>query len=337
MPGRGGRSQRLAPLAAGRPFRYGSGMRRTLAAVTLFAVATAAQDAAVARTAAAPAAVVPDVPAPDVPVGKAERIVPAGPVALTVYTWRPEHWDGQRMLFVMHGTLRNADEYRDHAIALGERIGALVVAPKFDAERFPSRAYQFGGVLREDGSAAPPADWTYTRLREVAAAICAATGRPSKLYVIGHSAGGQFLVRCAAFDDLGAERIVAANPGSVLLPTTSLPFGYGFGKLPEELRSDERLKAYLAAPLTLYLGTGDDHPDEYFDTSRNAMEQGSGRHQRGLALWWSAKLLAAQHGWPCNWRLVEAVGIGHDHEQMFAQPECEAALFGTTAPTPAAK
>jgi poly(3-hydroxybutyrate) depolymerase len=273
---------------------------------------------------------------PDVPAGKAELQVQAGPVALQVFTYRPANWSGTRLLFVMHGVLRNADEYRDHAIGMADRFDALVVAPKFDSERFPSRAYQRGGLLREDGAPAPAAEWTYSRLPELAAALRARTGKPdAKLYVIGHSAGGQFLVRMAAFADIGAERIVAANPGSVLLPTRDVKFGYGFGGLPEALASDERLRAYLAAPLTLFLGTADDHADEYFDASEAAMAQGSGRHQRGLALWWAAQHLAKARGWPCNWRLVEAVGIEHDHEKMFAHANCELALFGASKATPA--
>jgi poly(3-hydroxybutyrate) depolymerase len=266
---------------------------------------------------------------PDVPAGKAELTVRAGPVELQVFTYRPAAWSGARVLFVMHGVLRNADEYRDHAVGMGDRFDALIVAPRFDAERFPSRAYQRGGLLRADGTPAPREEWTYSRLPELAASIRARTAKPdAKLFVIGHSAGGQFLVRCAAFADIGAERIVAANPGSVLLPALDVPFGYGFGGLPQELANDDRLRAYLAAPLTLFLGTGDDHPDENFDTSKDAMAQGGGRHQRGLALWWTAKSVAAARGWPFRWRLVEAVGIGHDHEQMFAHAQCEVALFG---------
>ncbi|MBL8738099.1 MAG: hypothetical protein JNL12_16820, partial [Planctomycetes bacterium] len=214
----------------------------------------------------------------DVPVGKAELRITTGDHELAVFTYRPERWSGQRLLFVMHGVLRNADEYRDHAVGMADRFDALVVAPKFDSERFPSRAYQRGGILREDGSAAPPAEWTYARIPELAAAIRTRTGRAdAQLYVIGHSAGGQFVLRMSAFQDTGAVRLVAANPGSVLLPTTDVPFGYGFGGLPKELADEARLRAYLAAPLTLYLGTGDDHEDEWFDTSNEAMAQGSGR------------------------------------------------------------
>jgi dienelactone hydrolase len=274
--------------------------------------------------------------ATDVPVGKAELQLPAGPVTLQVFTFRPERWSGARLLFVLHGVLRNADEYRDHAVGMGERFDALVVAPRFDRERFPSAAYQRGGVVRADGSAAPKAEWTYARLPELAAAVRTAAGAPdAKLYLIGHSAGGQFLLRMSAFLDVGAECVVAANPGSVLLPRRDVEFGYGFGGLPDELADDDRLRAYLGAPLVLYLGTGDDHADEWFDTSAPAMAQGNGRHQRGLALWWSAKSLAEQRGWPFRWRLVEAVGVGHDHEQMFAHDQCAVALFGAP-PAPGA-
>jgi pimeloyl-ACP methyl ester carboxylesterase len=271
----------------------------------------------------------------DIPVGKAELKMTAGPVELQVFTYRPSQWSGERMLFVMHGVLRNADEYRDHAVGMGDRFDALIIAPKFDNERFPSRAYQRGGLLRENGSLAPVAEWTYSRLPELAATVRTRTGKPCKLFVIGHSAGGQFVVRMSAFLDIGAERVVAANPGSVLLPTTAAPFGYGFGGLPQELADDARLRAYLAAPLTLYLGTGDDHDDENFDKSKDAMAQGSGRHQRGLALWWAAQSLATARGWPCNWRLVEAVGVDHDHEKMFDHAQCAVALFGDKAPAKA--
>jgi poly(3-hydroxybutyrate) depolymerase len=271
-------------------------------------------------------------PAPaaaDVPVGKAAIQVPLGNLELQVFTYRPEQWTGDRMLFVLHGVLRNAEEYRDHAVSMAERFRVLVIAPRFDAERFPSRAYQRGGILRDDGSTAPAAEWTYARIPELAAAMRARTQQPkAKLFVIGHSAGGQFVMRMSAFQDTGAVRLVAANPGTVLLPTKEMKFGYGFGGLPEELATDERMRAYLAAPLTLYLGTADDAPDENFDKGETAMQQGGGRHQRGLALYWSAKTLAAARGWPFHWRLVEASGVGHDHEKMLEHASCEAALFG---------
>lgn len=266
------------------------------------------------------------------PAGKGSVVLSfdgQGTLAIECFTYKPEHWGGKRMILVHHGVLRNADEYRDHAVVLGDRFDALIVAPRFDAERFPSRKYQRGGILNEDGSAAPSGEWTYAYVPRIAAAIRAREGKPDlPFWIIGHSAGGQFAMRMSAFQDTGAERIVAANPGTDLFPTREMDFGYGFGKLPPELASDERLRAYLAAPLTLYLGTADDHPDEDLDVSPEGNRQGVGRFQRGHAAFALGRELAREHGWPFRWRLVEADGVPHDHEKMFAHPACEDALFG---------
>lgn len=269
------------------------------------------------------------VPDGGVPDGVADLTFRIGDTDLEVFTYRPKDWGGERVLMVMHGTLRNADDYRDHSIGMGDRFDALIVAPKFDRERFPSRRYHRGGVQRKDRTAAPPAEWTYAFIPKIADRVRSLTDRPmAKLYIIGHSAGGQFVVRMSAFGDTGAVALVAANPGSVLLPSRDLPFGYGFGKLPAELADEKRLRHYLAAPMTIYCGTADNAPDNYFDRSVSAMVQGNGRHQRGLALYWSGRTLAKARGWKFGWRFVEAPGVPHDHSKMFDHERCAVALFG---------
>jgi hypothetical protein len=94
------------------------------------------------------------------------------------------------------------------------------------------------------------------------------------------------------------------------------------------LSDDAQLKRYLSAPLTLYLGTADDHPDEDLDMSPESVQQGAGRYQRGKTAFAMAQKLAKDKGWTCNWRLVEAPGIEHDHGKMFTHANCEDALFG---------
>lgn len=264
-----------------------------------------------------------------IPVGKGEFAVTAGKYEITIYSYRPEAWTGQRMVMVMHGVRRNADDYRDHASAMAERLDALVVAPMFDAERFPSRAYQRGGVQRSDGSPADPTEWTYALIPKIAEQLRARLGQPKLPYwILGHSAGGQFSMRMAALQDTGAERIIAANPGSVLMPSLEQPWGYGFGGLGPKHGTEAQIRRYLAAPLTLYLGTADDVPDENFDQSEDAMLQGAGRHQRGLAAYWTAKTLAKQKGWEFAWQLVEAPGVAHNSRRMFDHDNCALALFG---------
>jgi pimeloyl-ACP methyl ester carboxylesterase len=262
------------------------------------------------------------------PYGKSMVTLNLDNTPIEVYCYKPLNYDRERMIMVMHGTLRNADEYRDDSAEMAEHTKALIIAPKFDAERFPSRRYHRGGLLREDGSAAPPSEWTYRFIPMIAKEIQRREEYKLRYWIIGHSAGGQFVVRMAAFWNTGAERLVAANAGSQLFPTRDLPFGYGFGNLPDELSNDARLKAFLAAPLTLYQGTADNKSDEYFDESADAMKQGPGRLQRGQAMFQRGRELAKEKGWPFHWRYVETKGIGHDHTLMFNSRMADMALFG---------
>jgi hypothetical protein len=123
-------------------------------------------------------------------------------------------------------------------------------------------------------------------------------------------------------------RIVAANPGSLLFPTRDQDFGYGFGGLPSELSGDDVMRRYLAAPLTLYLGTDDIYPRPSFDDSPAGMKQGAHRLERGRNCFAAAEKLARERGWAFNWRKVETPGIGHDAAFMFAAKEAGDALFG---------
>lgn len=248
---------------------------------------------------------------------------------IEIFCQKPEQARSGPLFIVFHGVKRNAEDYRGFATRLGERHNAIVVAPQFDAKRFPSRLYQQGGILTKDGTAVSAEERTYAIVPKIVAAVREWEGRPDMpFYLIGHSGGGQFLVRFAGFQTTEAKRIVAANAGTHLFPTTDLPYPYGFGKLPDELASDDVLRKYLAQPLTIYLGTKDDKPDENFDASPNASKQGGSRHARGHAVYEQAKTLAKQKGWPFNWTLVEAEGVAHSAKNMFDHPNCDVALFG---------
>jgi pimeloyl-ACP methyl ester carboxylesterase len=215
---------------------------------------------------------------------------------------------------------------------MAERFRVIVVAPLFDMERFATARYQRGGLVGADGAAARPEQWTYTIVPKIVKHVRDLEQQPAlPYYLIGHSAGGQFLVRMAAFLPGEAVRIVAANAGSHLFPTVEQEFGYGFGGLPPELCSDDVMRRYLAARLTLYQGTGDVLPSNNFDQSPAGMKQGAHRLARGRAAFEFAQKLARERGWAFHWRKVETPDIGHQAAFMFAASEVEDALFGKPA------
>jgi pimeloyl-ACP methyl ester carboxylesterase len=262
------------------------------------------------------------------PMGSSSIVHENNGEPLTVFTYKPATYKDGPILVVFHGVKRNAEDYRNFAITMGERFKAIIVTPMFDTARFPSSRYQRGGIMKGD-KVQPQEKWTYSMVPGIVAQVRnLEKNNALPYYLIGHSAGGQFLVRMAAFLPGEAKRIVAANPGSDLFPTKEQEFGYGFGGLPESLSNNDVLKAYLAAPLTLYLGTDDIRPEHSFDESPAGMVQGKSRLERGRNCYAFAKALAKKNGWAFNWRKVETPGIDHDAARMFAAKEVEEALFG---------
>jgi cyanophycinase len=260
-------------------------------------------------------------------VGKERFTLSTRGKTLPVFTYRPATYQNGPLVIVMHGMNRNAETYRDNAVPLGDRFKGLVVVPEFSQEQFPDDDYQKGGVTRKGGPRAER-NWSFTFIDDLVAAVRQREGKPElPYYLIGHSAGGQFLNRLAAFHPGGAQRIIAANPGSLIFPTRDWSFHYGFGNLPLHWSDDAWLKRYLAAPLTLYLGTEDILPKN-LDVSPEAMRQGATRIERGRACYAMAAALAKEKGWPFHWTLVEAPGVGHNSAAMFSHPQAEKAIFG---------
>jgi pimeloyl-ACP methyl ester carboxylesterase len=248
--------------------------------------------------------------------------------AITVFTYKPRSYTNGPLLVVFHGMLRNADFYCSNAAPLAERFNMLVAAPCFDTNYFSRDEYNLGGVIRH-GIVQPRETWTYQHIVETINTVRQRENNPAlPYYLIGHSAGGQFAMRYAAIMPPGAQRIVAANPGSDLFPRRDWEFGYGFGGLSPELSDDAALQRYLAAPLTLYLGQADTDPQHpELDRTADAEREGRYRLERGRACFAFAQKLAKSHGWQFNWRKVEVAGIAHDGQAMLAAPEAGKALF----------
>jgi len=246
---------------------------------------------------------------------------------LDLWVYKPDNYVGDGFVLLFHGASRAAEAYRDNAAGFADTYGRLVVVPLFDAERFPNRLYQFGGVFREDSTFAEPEERTFAFVPKLVEHIRGREGDMDMPYVmLGYSAGAQFVERMAAFMDTDAERLIAMSPGSSMFPTRDMDYGLGFGGLPEAFNSDERLRRYLALPLTVAVGTYDREMGKL--PQGDAYDQGVHRYSRNLRWFNTAMDLAFQREWEFNWRLVIAHGAGHSPPEMFNHPQIGNALFG---------
>jgi len=260
-------------------------------------------------------------------VGRSVVEADIGGTTLQLFAYKPADYSGEGFILLFHGASRAAEAYRDAAAGMAERFRTLVVVPLFDAERFPSRLYQFGGVFREDGSFADAEERTFAYVPKLVAYIRAREGSPELSYeILGFSAGAQFLCRMAAFLDTDAERLVVMSPGSAMFPTRDLEYGLGFGKLPEEFSDDARIRRYLALPITVAIGTRDRELAQL--PTGDAYAQGVHRYSRALHWFTDAMDLAYERKWDFNWRLVVEDGPGHSPPAMFNHAQIGNALFG---------
>jgi dienelactone hydrolase len=255
--------------------------------------------------------------------GNHEYSVELPETKLNVFTYRPADTAPKLVLIVFHGLNRDAGPYRDNARALADRIGAIVVAPEFDAPRFSTDLYQRGGVATKSGAIVPPGKRTVDLIQPLIDWARAASGQPSlPSALIGHSAGGQFLTRIAAYAATDATRIVIANPSTWVLPSTQDAVPYGFKGMTD---SEALLRTYLELPITVLLGANDTGTHN-LASEPEALAQGINRLERGRNTFEKARTAAQQHGWPFHWTSAEVPGVGHDSRKMFSSAQAIAAF-----------
>jgi poly(3-hydroxybutyrate) depolymerase len=247
---------------------------------------------------------------------------------LQIFTYRPVGCSLSGALVVFHGLERNAVAYRDFAIPLGIRFCMLVLAPLFDEARFPTWRYQRGGIVH-DGAVQPQGNWTVQLVARLVSWIRGQEGQADLPYaLIGHSAGGQFLSRVAAFaPDVTARaaQIVIANPSSWVRPALNVAAPYGFAGVYDPVQGAMAVRRYLAAKITVLLGQ-EDVGSRNLATNEEAAEQGGTRFERGQNVFREAELATRQHGWVFNWRLAVVPGVGHNAARMFTSDQMLAAL-----------
>ena len=261
------------------------------------------------------------------PVGKSVMEVEIDGTVLELWVYKPENYVQDGFVLLFHGASRAAEAYRDNAAGFADDFGRLVVVPLFDRERFPSRLYQYGGVFREDDTFADPEERTFAYVPKLVEHIRTREGAADLPYILlGYSAGAQFLERMVAFLDTDAERLVAMSPGSSMFPTREMEYGLGFGGLPEEFSSDDRIRRYLALPMTIAIGSADVEEGQL--PRGDAFDQGAHRYSRNLRWFVTAMDLAHRNEWDFNWRLVIHHGAGHPPAEMFSHPQMGNSLFG---------
>jgi len=240
----------------------------------------------------------------------------------TIQTWyyRPKnHSPNSNVLFVMHGTNRNAIDYRNNWINFAKRTGTLILAPEFSKENYPgSSGYHLGNIFNKDKTRNEVSLWTYTAIDMIFSHIQKITQTKQIHYdIYGHSAGAQFVHRMILFSENSRIRTaIAANAGWYTLPSDNVNFPYGLNRSPT---TEIHMKESLAKHLIILLGEDDtDENHKYLRRSAEAMQQGKHRLNRGKYFFKTALDLSKKQDHVFNWELRKVPYVGHSNRKMSA-------------------
>ncbi|VIO81529.1 alpha/beta hydrolase [Bradyrhizobium ivorense] len=317
-------------------------------------------------------------PVASAPDAQAERnrkpvkeIAPAriavGAAAFPVYLstdWSNPLPDIARAVLVLHGVLRNADDYFRAALSAQAAAGeagktTLMIAPQFliepdvDAFKLPAdmlRWSLYGWQGGEPALAPDPAS-SFDALDAILARLGDKKLFPNlkQVVVFGHSGGGQVVQRYAIAtkgdqalirEGIGV-RFVVANPSSYAYFTKQRPMpeiaanchGYnrwkfGMDDRPPYLAAPsaaELEQAYVARRVIYLLGTLDTDPNHpALDKSCMAEAEGPYRYARGHA--YVAAMQARDSGTP-NHSVWDVPGVGHEGGKMLNSPCGLTAVF----------
>jgi hypothetical protein len=228
-----------------------------------------------------------------------------------------------KVLIVMHGQSRTAQDYRDAWVSHARRYGALLIVPEFSEALYPgSDAYNLGNVGQE-----PESRWTFSLIEPLFDFVRADVGSQSAgYYLYGHSAGAQFVHRFLLVKPQNrAVRTVSANAGWYTAPETGVDFPYGVRGGPV---TDAGLRGALADSLTVLLGENDTDPnDADLRSTPEAERQGPHRLARGQFFFAAGRATAQALGVTFGWRLETVPGATHSNSEMV--PAAARALFAS--------
>ena len=248
---------------------------------------------------------------------------------IKVWYYKPESLKPDSpLLFVMHGSGRDADRYLSEWIPYAEAYSFLLVCPEFSKRHYPgSRMYNLGNMFTAKGAPVEKSKWTFSAIEHLFDYLKTITDLERDTYrIYGHSAGGQFVHRFVLFlPEAPVDTAVAANSGWYTMPTFERDFPYG---LDGSGLSEENLERAFSKRLFVLVGNRDVLMDEGLRKTWEVLQdQGVSRMERGSRFYRTAHAETTRLGASLNWRREVVQGSPHDNMQM--APKAAKLLFGS--------
>ena len=220
-----------------------------------------------------------------------------------------------KVLFVVHGNTRNADDYLNSWIRLTKDKNIAIFAPHFKRSSFISfntlQMSTSSGKIRTDTDL-----YLHNSIDTLFKYIKAKFKLNDKLYdIYGHSAGAQFVHRYLLMsDNPSVNKAVAANAGwYTFLNGADFPYGV---KNPPISLTDSNVKKFLSTNLYILIGTNDIDVDSSINKSKGAQKQGINRLQRAKNFFTYTESIVEQNNLEFKWKYKAVPGAPHSNKVM---------------------
>lgn len=238
----------------------------------------------------------------------------AGNPDVRVYTVIPSTLSpASRMLMVMHGNSRTADEFCDIWRSWAGQNDYVLLCPRYDLVNWPTHGmYQMGNVFSGDdcgGTLNPESRWTFTIDVGIHARARDGFGIVDPRFDLwGFSGGGQHVHRFMLWKPNAPVRLaIAASSGWYTAPDRTIGCPYG---LDDPLLSftQQQVVAWTNRNVIVAVGTADTVRDADLRTTARADAQGLNRYQRANYMWSKAAAINPS----TEWRRVDVPNAAHE-------------------------
>lgn len=239
--------------------------------------------------------------------------------SIRVWTYKPSTWkDGEKILFVMHGAGRNADDYLGAWVEAADKNNILLIAPEFESKfsKYITNDYAEGNLFTFFGTKNPKDEWAFSVIENIFDYIIEINNFSNTSYdIFGHSAGGQFVHRMVLLKpDARINIAIAANSGTYMFLDPNINFPYGSHKVSLDKSG---LEKSLKKKLVILLGEMDNTSDQgILDQTELANNQGAHRLERGTNFFKKSERFANENNFEFNWVIDTVENVGHNYKMM---------------------
>ncbi len=218
-----------------------------------------------------------------------------------------------KILLVIPGARRNADDYRDQWLNLALKYNFVVLAIGCSVSVCEDEyQYNLGGITTPLGAPRPESKQFYSVPEKVFGDFVTRFGSEQTEFALyGHSAGGGFVhTYMLAKPDAPVSQAVAANAAFFTFPDTNQAYPFGLLNSPYEA---SRIDTWLQQPLVIMLGDQDMGPrTKTISNSDAANQQGKNVFARGLSFYAKAMNVAVERDVKPAWQIEVVRQVGHN-------------------------